>query len=577
LKKIILPICLVFFLASCNLSIEKNDLKVSSALEIHDLQGCSHTSPYQNKSVSNIPGIVTWKSEEGFYLQSENQDDQFCSSEGIFVFTNQYPTVIPGDRVRVSGVVTEYFSGDESEHNLSVTEIQAKKIELLSSGNALPEPFHIAKKNNPPVPDKHIEEDAFAKFNPDSDGIDYWESLEGMLVEVEKAVVVGPRNSYGEVVVLPQDSVSQNLISKEGALIQTTEDVNPERILIDLPTTYEKNANLGAVFTTPIIGVLNYDYGNFRIEEINQPEITDKPVLSYPIEPASAGIFRLASYNVNNLSRFENGRMKKIAKQIVKNLASPEILVLEEMQDDSGSEADGTTSAKKNLTALIKNIEDLDGPNYAFYDPVVKDDQTGGKEGANIRTVILYRTDSGIQLINSALSWVNYDTDSFANSRLPVVCEFSYKGNPFFIIGVHLVSNNANSPLFGSVQPIEKPEEAKRVQQANQIINISQEIIKYAGDVPIYILGDFNDVPDSETMSVFSKQGFTDLMDSVTATERYSILYEGNATLFDHILANNAFSSTANQSWIQHINTGVAEKNQVSDHDPVMVEIAINK
>ena len=35
-------------------------------------------------------------------------------------------------------------------------------------------------------------------FDADEDGIDYWESLEGMLLQIDDAVVVGPTNQYGE-------------------------------------------------------------------------------------------------------------------------------------------------------------------------------------------------------------------------------------------------------------------------------------------------------------------------------------------------------------------------------------------
>ena len=44
-------------------------------------------------------------------------------------------------------------------------------------------------------------------FDPASDGIDFWESLEGMRVQLNDAVAVGPTNSFGETPVAPDNGV----------------------------------------------------------------------------------------------------------------------------------------------------------------------------------------------------------------------------------------------------------------------------------------------------------------------------------------------------------------------------------
>ena len=72
-------------------------------VQIHDLQGCTHRSPYEGKYVSSVRGLVTWKDEQGFFMQGANPDDKECTSEGIYVFTQQYSGVIPGDLVTVNG------------------------------------------------------------------------------------------------------------------------------------------------------------------------------------------------------------------------------------------------------------------------------------------------------------------------------------------------------------------------------------------------------------------------------------------------------------------------------------------
>jgi hypothetical protein len=47
-----------------------------------------------------------------------------------------------------------------------------------------------------------------ATFDPNQDGIDFYESLEGMLVQVNNARVVGPPNDFGETSAVGDNSAS---------------------------------------------------------------------------------------------------------------------------------------------------------------------------------------------------------------------------------------------------------------------------------------------------------------------------------------------------------------------------------
>ena len=112
---------------------------------IHDIQGAAHTSPLVLQSVANVPGIVTAKLSNGFFMQDPNPDADVATSEGIFVFTSSAPTVNIGDAVQVSGTVTEFRPGGSSGGNLTNTEIgrPGLTITVLSTGNALPAPVVV--------------------------------------------------------------------------------------------------------------------------------------------------------------------------------------------------------------------------------------------------------------------------------------------------------------------------------------------------------------------------------------------------------------------------------------------------
>ncbi len=79
-----------------------------------------------------------------------------------------------------------------------------------------------------------------------------------------------------------------------------------------------------------------------------------------------------------------------IAAHIVKLLRTPDLLFLQEIQDNSGETDDGVVDGTGTVTALIGAIESISGVKYTFtqIDPV--NDQDGGVPGGNIRPAYLY-------------------------------------------------------------------------------------------------------------------------------------------------------------------------------------------
>ena len=81
----------------------------------------------------------------------------------------------------------------------------------------------------------------------------------------------------------------------------------------------------------------------------------------------------------------------KIADHIANYLNTPDLMLVQEISDDSGSADDGTVSANKTLTALVDAIAYAsDGIKYDFVDIPPEDNVDGGKPGSNIRVAYLY-------------------------------------------------------------------------------------------------------------------------------------------------------------------------------------------
>jgi len=560
-------VTLSILLSSCSIPLKTG----GDGISIHDIQGCAHESPFLHMSVSDIQGVVTWKVDNGFYMQELNPDNRDCSSEGIFVFTEQYPDVIPGDLVSVEGRVDEFTPGNIEEGNLSVTEIDMGSIQLIKTNVDLPQPVVIGHDGRTP-PSTVIDDDRLSSFDIDADGIDFYESLEGMRIQVNEALAVESTNAYNEVFVIPSELGKENLISRLGALIQAQVDSNPERILLQMPDGYTKYIRQGQYSDAEIIGVMGYEFGNYRILVTSQPAFSGEPEnqASY-LSELDENQIRLVTYNINNFNRFDDEKLSDLTEQIVTDLRLPDIMILQEVQDDSGSDDDGTTSASKNLDALVNSIYHESDVLYRYFDPEPRNNSSGGARGANIRTVILCRKDRGLTYLGQYdKSFTN--GQAFENSRAPVINQFSMKGKELFVIGVHLVSNNLNTPLFGAIQPIKKPEEYKRIEQGMAIANLVKTIQADSPEAWIIVAGDFNDTTWSDTLDQLSTIGMTNITGLVNETERYSILYEGNANLFDHILVSQSLQQQVTGIEILHINTPNPEDKQVSDHDPVILE-----
>ena len=129
--------------------------------------------------------------------------------------------------------------------------------------------------------------------------------------------------------------------------------------------------------------------------------------LSGGLTPESTTITRtddqitLATFNVENLDPTDPpAKFAALANQIVTNLAAPDILAVEEVQDSDGPANTSVVEASVTWGLLISAIQTAGGPTYDFrnVDPV--DDQDGGEPGGNIRVGFLFRADRGIAFVD---------------------------------------------------------------------------------------------------------------------------------------------------------------------------------
>ena len=360
-------------------------------LAIYEIQGAGHTSQFDGQDVSTS-GVVTAVDSNGFYMQDPDGDGDIATSDGIFVFTGSAPAVAVGDAVDVEASVAEFTPGGVSTRNLSTTQLVSPVVTVTGTGAAIAATV-IGQGGRVP-PSEVIDDDAFGTiagnggFDPETDGIDFFESLEGMLVTAQDVVAVAGTNRFGEIFGVVDQGADATGISDRGTLNVSPDDFNPEKVQIDFDSGILDfdfpDVNVGDQLGD-VTGVVTYNFGNFEIAPT--VDFTDQIVSAGLQEETteitgSEDLLTVASYNVLNLDPNDadgdmdvaNGRFTKIAEQIVSNLATPDIIGLQEIQDNSGSVDDGVVSASQTLQLLVDEIDKVDDGlvngslNYAFID-----------------------------------------------------------------------------------------------------------------------------------------------------------------------------------------------------------------
>ena len=566
-------------------------------VRIRDIQGAAHASRFDGRRVADVHGIVTVATSRSFYMQDPLPDADEATSEGILVFVAGDPKVRVGDEVLVSGEVQEYYPGGYATGNLPITEIVKPSITVVSSGNALPSPTLLGVGGRVP-PGQIIDDDSAGDaltgmFDPAEDGLDFYESLEGMLVQIDEAVAVGSTNDYGEIPIVIADAAYRDTRSSRGGVVIELDAYHPERIILDDALMAVPKVSTGDRFAARIVGVLDYNFGNFKL-------LNPKPwpaVVPGGLEPettaleGSADLLKIATFNVLNLDPSDT-EFEVLAAQIVDNLGAPDIIALQEIQDNNGETDDGTVDASLTYAALIAAIEAAGGPQYDWRDVAPADNQDGGAPGGNIRVGLLFRPDrvtfvdrgvagprdanepvmgaAGVELTLSP-GRVDPTNNAFFDSRKPLAGEFLFNGSTLFVVANHFNSKGGDTPLFGRVQPPDLASEAQRIEQAQVVNDFVDSILALDPDANVVVLGDLNDFQFSTAIAdVLEADALTNLIWSLAPNERYTYIYDGNSQALDHILVSAHLASFSPLYDIVHVNAEFPAGSRVSDHDPAV-------
>ncbi|KAI4599273.1 hypothetical protein KJ359_002232 [Pestalotiopsis sp. 9143b] len=584
----------------------------AAAVTIEEINGNKFLSSYNGQAVTNVTGIVTAKGPSGLWIRSVEKGTDPKVSDAIYVYGSALASntsIATGDVIVLNGKVSEYRSASTY---LYLTEIISPVVTAILETGQTVEPLVIGTDTLSPPTGQYTsldDGDVFGvpnnqsllsvvnpELDPEKYGLDFWESLVGQLVTVESPVAASKPNQYGDQWVV--GSWAKTGENARGGLTITSKDGNPETIRIGDPldgTDNPSDSKLGDKFDD-ITGIVTQVYGFYHILPLTNITVVESlsPSLPDPTTFTSDGVcsgLTVADYNVENFAPSDTAHVSDVAHHIVDYLLTPDLLFIQEIQDNDGETDDGVVESDVTLSTLTAAIADLSGVayNYTYIAPV--DDEDGGAPGGNIRVAYLFRPDvlqlrnpnpGNATTANEVLAGpelkynpgrIDPTNAAWDDSRKPLVAAWETLdgNNTFFTVNVHWASKGGSSSIQGDARPPVNGVVAARQQQAEVTAAFVAQILAEDPEAKIIVAGDFNEYPVVKPIEDFlSLSGLEDLdvAAGIPEAERYTYLYDMNSQELDHVFVSPAVAAAAPQFEHVHVNTWVSYDDQVSDHDP---------
>jgi predicted extracellular nuclease len=652
---------------------------------IHDIQGTAYFSPLlaaegiNSFNVASIAAVTVRAvvtavdnvgARQGYYLSEEitDWDGNSYTSEGIFVMTrndanvgNVVSGVAVGDLVQLSAHVMEYQSFSTMPRTVLVNPTD---FSVVSQGNPLPTmtltnmPNAVMTVANPDYFDSS--DGVGDTFDASVYALSYFETVEGMLVTIPNMVVadgfvstsggdpylqaysldsanpeqINSRGGYtvaGDPPLAPPNTPSPLDDTVNGGQVLHDGDVNPDVIELDFtdfatsaPAGLLTGASMGDLLGD-VTGIIDFDF-------------TDRKLFVTAMEPggfvdgtqtqevtafgSDSRSLTVATFNVENLDPTDGAaRFTALANAIKNNLHSPDIISIEEMQDNNGAAAgDGTsgtgTDASQTWQMLVDALNLATGAHYQWVDQAPVYNAEGGEQSGNIRVGFLYNTDR-VQLgnldanatlaerrqytdrigdgVRDAGDLIAYsdnmlggeiNTTDWTTTRKSLLGEFTFNGNTVYVTANHWPSKGGSGEFWQLDQSGGDPNNsdwAQRNAVAQDVYSMLNLIEQNAPGVGIVAGGDFNDFyfyrPLTTVTGYTNADGtarvggarFDNLTLTLAEAERYSYTFDGRSQAIDHIIVNNLLAGVADYD-VVHINTGFNPTNTpaLSDHDPAV-------
>jgi hypothetical protein len=374
-----------------------------------------------------------------------------------------------------------------------------------------------------------------------------------MLVGVEAgATFIAPSNPFGDYVVLPK-GVEDAIRTRDGGVL-----IDPDNPLRWFPgfrildPELAPIVNVGAVLESDVVGPLNYRSAAYQIAAEGPIAVSNSTVLpsvtSFESSPSRLAILTLNGFNldvqvedprlVSDPGRdvdddVGDGRFRSLARAIVDQAHSPDLIALQEIQDSDGAEQSEVVKATATYRTLIQAVLAAGGPCYQGVDIAPENNADGGQPGGNIRNGFLYDS-ARLELIEGSLRRLGEAELAFEESRKVLEGTFRKRasGLEITVLNVHLASKRHQRGVFSAELPGFDPRATLRVDQARfvrqRLLKLESEGRRY------YVTGDFNDFEFSETLDALLGDESVNLASRLPPEERYDYNHRGRSQVLMH-------------------------------------------
>lgn len=558
---------------------------------IAEVQGPKGVSPLEGQRV-RVTGVVTARTRTGFFIQTPDEkiDGDPNTSEGIFVFTKTAPAPAAaiGSLVAASGTVEEYRPRAEAD-SLPITEISfhegADSIQVASRDNAVPKAVALTA----------------AEFK--SNMLDALEKYEGMRVAIAEFVATAPTGGrvdhmnetvvsdgvfFGVVKGLPRPFREPGM--ELTAFLTSPErekwkrelgrlplfDMNPEAIRVD--TDEQPGSTPLDVTAMSLVrnlsGVLHYSFGKYTILTDPGSAMTVSSTIKPLVLPATTDRqFSVAAANIETFNddvddpdikedlpttpAFQK-RLGKISRAVRDYLQMPDVLavieaenlnVLKRLAEKINVDAEAAGKPNPKYEAFLFNGNDPRGIDCGF---LVKTSRV---------TVVSAKQFGKDEKYKNPVT----GSDNILNDRTPIMIEARIADPKtdqpfaFTVVANHLKSyRGIDDPKDGPNVMMKKRLQAEFLarwvndrQKANP-----QERILLVGDFNAFQfsdglvdqIGTIKGTPTAKDAVLLASDDLVNpdlvnLVDMIKPEPQYSYIFDGNAQVLDHFIANGALKS----------------------------------
>jgi len=507
---------------------------------IMEIQGDGFVSPLKDQYVDTY-GVVTADYQDelshGFFVQDPEGDGNPATSDGLYIKYGWDVNV--GDYVKLSGKVSEYYG---------LTEMYKPYITIISTGNPLPEPVEL----NPPIDD----------YASDV----YYETLEGMLVSAKRIRAVAGTDPYGEVAAVRSDTGIKRVFQDDPA-------GTGEIIFIDDGGGCLVNVRTGNTIVG-LVGPLDYTYDEYKVlpSADNPPRVFSEAWAEsdWIMQKGLRCGFTVATYNMFNLfDEFDDpGKddepedyppeyvelmLSKHANAIKDFLRLPDLIGVQEVEN----------------IAILERLTQTE-PIKGIYGAVLID----GPDARGIDVGLLYRLDR-VEIISAEARQTCTDlNDAYGPgidpnfpcpdeynplfSRPPLVVHIKTivsswwgkhkSGTDLWLIINHFKSKGVYAPYYADPEP-------RRIQQAEWVNSLVDEIQADNCHAKVIVLGDLNSFRDEAPVETLQDGGLFNLINTVYRRGRYTYIYRGVSEVLDYIMISKSLRWRFIHARIIHFNT----------------------